>query len=483
VLDALFIRVTHGAGYFNGNQHVSCEAPRTKSRDRSWVDILKIIKIQNGDIMHIRKSRLRRIQWIAVTFLTLAGIVNYLDRSTLSIANHTISQEMGLSASQMGLLLSVFSFAYAFSQLPVGALLDRFGARVMLGLGMIIWSIAQLCGGLVTSLHQFLCARIALGIGEAPQFPAGAKVVSEWFALRERGRPTGVFVAASTIGPAVAPPLLTALMLISGWRYMFAVMGAIGIVVAVGWYLVYRNRGDVTLTSQELAHLSDGEAQQRAERRMTFAEWRGLFGKTITWGMIFGYMGVIYMLWLYLTWLPAYLEHERHLSIAKTGWVVSIPYLVGTVGMLCSGVVADKLMARGVAPIRSRKIPICIGLLGAAAFTVPAAYTPNLALAVGYLSAAMFFLNLASGAAWAIVPVAAPRHMVASLASIQNFGGYFGGSFAPFVTGVIVDKTHSFVGAFLISAGIALVAAVVYLVMVRVAIRDAEADAFAIATA
>ncbi|MEM5436776.1 MFS transporter [Paraburkholderia diazotrophica] len=422
--------------------------------------------------MQPKTSRLRRIQWIALTFLTLAGIVNYLDRSTLSIANHSVSTELGLSASQMGLLLSAFSFAYAFSQLPVGAMLDRFGARVMLGLGMFVWSCAQLCGGLVHTLPQFLAARIALGIGEAPQFPAGAKVVSEWYALRERGRPTGIFTTSSTIGPALAPPILTVLLLAFGWRWMFVVMGVLGIAVAIGWYLIYRNRGDVTLEPNEVRHLTEEEPLARAERKMTFAEWRGLFGSATTWGMIFGFMGVIYMVWLYLTWLPAYLEHERHLTIAKTGWVVSIPYIFGTLGMLSSGFIADGLMARGMAPMRSRKWPICCGLIGAAVFTVPAAYTPTLTLAIVYLSLAMYFVNLASGAAWALVSVATPRHLVASLGSIQNFGGYFGGSFAPFITGVVVDQTHSFVNAFLISAGVSFAAALVYMFVVRVPIVD-----------
>ncbi|SPB15669.1 major facilitator superfamily protein [Caballeronia novacaledonica] len=424
-----------------------------------------------------KSPRLKRVQIVAISFLMLAGIVNYLDRSTLSIANHSVTQELGLSASQMGLLLSAFSFSYAFSQLPIGVMLDRFGARVMLGLGMFVWSVAQLFGGLVTNLHQFLAARIALGIGEAPQFPAGAKVVSEWFAQRERGKPTGIFVTSSTIGPALAPPILTVLLLSFGWRNMFIIMGVLGIAVSIGWYIVYRNRKDMKLESHELAHLTEGEPAQRAERNMTFAEWRGLFGKATTWGMIFGFMGVIYMVWLYLTWLPAYLEHERHLTIAKTGWVVTIPYLAGTLGMLSSGFIADGLMARGVAPIRSRKWPICSGLIGGALFTVPAAFTPNLTLAIVYLSAAMFFVNMASGAAWALVSVAAPRHMVASLGSIQNFGGYFGGSFAPFITGLVVDKTHSFVNAFLISAGVAFAAALVYMFVVRSPIEEAQQQA------
>jgi sugar phosphate permease len=420
--------------------------------------------------MQAKTPRLRHIQWIALTFLTLAGIVNYLDRSTLSIANHSVSGELGLSASQMGLLLSAFSFSYAFSQLPMGALLDRFGARLMLGLGMFVWSVAQLFGGFVQSLQQFLVARICLGIGEAPQFPAGAKVVSEWYSLRERGRPTGIFTTSSTIGPALAPPVLTGLLLAFGWRWMFVVMGVLGIAVSIGWYLVYRNRRDVALEPAEVTHLTEEEPHTRAERRMTGAEWRGLFASRTTWGMIFGFMGVIYMVWLYLTWLPAYLEHERHLSIAKTGWIVSIPYLFGTLGMLSSGFVADGLMARGIAPIRSRKWPICTGLIFAAVFTVPAAYTPNTTLAIVYLSLAMYFINLASGGAWALVSVAAPRHLVASLGSIQNFGGYFGGSFAPFITGLVVDRTHSFVNAFLISAGVSFAAALVYMFVVRVPI-------------
>lgn len=421
-----------------------------------------------------KSPRLRRTQIIAICLLTLAGIVNYLDRSTLSIANHSVSGELGLSAFQMGLLLSAFSFAYAFAQLPIGVLLDRFGARVMLGLGMFVWSTAQFCGGLVTSLPQFLFARVALGVGESPNFPAGAKVVSEWFGIHERGRPTGIFITSSTIGPALAPPILTVLLLSFGWRSMFMIMGALGIAVSIGWYLIYRDRKTTSLEEDELEFLTDAGRETRVERTMTMVEWRNLFFKPTTWGMVIGNMGVIYMLWLYLTWLPAYLEHERHLSIASTGWLVSIPYLFGAVGMLFSGFIADGLMARGMAPIRSRKWPICVGLIGGAAFTIPAAFTPNLMLAIFYLSAAMFFVQMASGACWALVSVTAPRHMAASLASIQNFGGYFGGSFAPFITGIVVDRTHSFVNAFLISAGIAFAAAFVYAFVVREPIDESE---------
>jgi len=420
-----------------------------------------------GTDMTVKTKRLSRIQIAAISLLLIAGVVNYLDRSTLSIANHSVSQELGLSASEMGLLLSAFSFAYAFSQLPVGILLDKLGARLMLGLGMFIWSTAQFCGGLVSNLTQFVIARIALGIGEAPNFPAGMKVVSEWFGTHERGRPTGIFIASSTIGPALAPPILTALLLTFGWREMFMIMGAFGIAVSIGWYIIYRDRNSVDLTPEELEYLDDKRPGISNEQKLTMAEWRRLFSSGTTWGMVIGNAGIIYMLWLYLTWLPAYLERERHLSLADTGWLVSIPYLIGTIGMVLSGFIADSLHARGSSPINSRKWPVCLGLLGGAVFTVPAAFTESLVMAMTYLSLAMFFVQMACGASWALVTVIAPRHQSASLASIQNFGGYFGGSFAPYITGVVVDKTHSFVMAFLISAGIAVLAAAIYAVVVR----------------
>ncbi|WP_347558212.1 MFS transporter [Robbsia sp. KACC 23696] len=418
--------------------------------------------------MQPKSARLKHTQRIAVLFLTVAGVVNYLDRSTLSIANHSVSQELHLSGAQIGLLLSAFSLAYAFAQLPVGALLDRFGSRVMLGLGMLVWSVAQLAGGFIQTLNHFIVARVVLGAAEAPLFPAGAKVVNEWFSVHERGGPTGTFIASSTIAPMIAPPLLTVIMLSLGWRTMFIVMGVLGILVAIGWYLIYRNRGEVTLTDDEVRYLDQNDAVQESRGAgLSFAEWGGLFKLPNTWGMIFGFMGVIYMVWLYLTWLPGYLETERHISIAHTGWLVAIPYIFGTLGMGGSGHIADYLLRRGMAPIRSRKWPVCIGLIGAAAFTIPAAFTPSTALAITYISLAMFFVNLASGSAWALVSVAAPRHLVASLGSLQNFGGYLGGSFAPVITGIVVDQTHSFVNALLISAAIAFAAALVYLFVVR----------------
>src|SRR5215475_9272299 len=197
----------------------------------------------------IATPRVKSIQRIALAMLVVAGVINYVDRATLAVANLLIREELGLSIADMGYLLSAFLWAYAFSQLPTGAMVDRLGPRLLLTLGLSLWSFAQLLGGLVQNFGQFFSARVLLGIGEAPQFPTGARVVRDWFNQRDRGLATGIFNCASSLGTAIAVPLLTYLMLTYGWRGMFVIMGVGGLVVAAAWCILYRNPGEVALTS------------------------------------------------------------------------------------------------------------------------------------------------------------------------------------------------------------------------------------------
>ena len=140
------------------------------------------------DNMLTRSTRIKKIQTTAMILLFLAAVINYLDRSSLSVANLTIREDLGLSATEIGALLSVFSLAYGIAQLPCGPLLDRKGPRIMLGLGMFFWSLFQAVSGMVHSFTQFVLVRIGMGIGEAPMNPCGVKVINDWFNIKERGR-------------------------------------------------------------------------------------------------------------------------------------------------------------------------------------------------------------------------------------------------------------------------------------------------------
>lgn len=409
--------------------------------------------------------RLKRIQRGSVALLVLGCTLNYVDRSTLAIANPLIRHDLGLSISDMGLLLSAFLWSYAAFQLPTGALVDRIGPRRLLGLGILIWSVAQGFGGLVNGFWQFVVARVFLGMGESPQFSGLARVVRDWFNHRERGLPTGIGLSGSKLGPALAPPLLTVLMLSFGWRWMFIIMGVVGVGIAALWYAIYREPREVALTEEENAYLTDGEASHAPER-VTWADWKHLFAYRATWGMVFGFFGEVYMGWVYQSWLPGYLEIERHMSIAKTGWVAGLPFACGVGGSVLAGWLADRLSARGVSPVNSCKIPVVIGLVGMAGFTILTALTPSTVIAIMAVSTALLFNGMAGAMCWGLASVIAPKHCTASLGSIQNCGGYIGGALAPAITGFIVQDTGSFIPAFLFSAGLGLTCALVYVFMV-----------------
>jgi sugar phosphate permease len=422
---------------------------------------------------HIATPRVKTIQRVALAMLVLSGVVNYIDRATLAVGNELIRHDLGLSIAQMGFLLSAFLWAYAFAQLPTGAMVDRLGPRLLLTLGMIGWSAAQLIGSIVGTYGQFIGARVLLGIGEAPHVPAGARVVRDWFNPRDRGLATGVFNIASTLGTAIAVPLLTVLMLAFGWRWMFALMGLAGIAVALVWVAVYRNPESLALTAAEQAYRTEGDPPGQRSR-VTFAEWRQLFRFRTTWGMIFGFFGCIYVTWIYAAWLPAYLETERHMSIRSTGYFAAIPFACGVVGGLLGGWLADRLVRRGMKPMRSRAVPAGIALFATAACTIAAAYVASNVLAICFISASLFLLYITSTCAWALSSVAAPTNCTASIGAMQNFGGYLGGALAPTVTGLIVQGTGSFHLALVVGAVIAVLSGLSFLLVVGDPITGAD---------
>ncbi len=197
----------------------------------------------------------RRLRTIAVALLVGAGCVNYLDRAAVAVAEPQIHQELRLSYDQIGVLLSAFAWSYGLAQIPAGTLIDRFGPRRILGLGLILWSLAQVGATYVRSLGQFIAARVALGLGELPMYIGGSRVCTDWFALDQRALPIAIFNSSSGLAPALAPPLLTWLMLMFGWRVMFLIAGLAGFAIAVLWVLLYRAPEAAGIPPADLAEI------------------------------------------------------------------------------------------------------------------------------------------------------------------------------------------------------------------------------------
>jgi nitrate/nitrite transporter NarK len=222
----------------------------------------------------------------------------------------------------------------------------------------------------------------------------------------------------------------------------------------------------VRLTADEIRYLTEGD-ENTTSRPPSFAEWKRLFAHRTTWGMIAGFFGTLYTLWLYTGWLPYYLEHERHMTVEQVGVVAAIPYFFGCVGAVTGGWLCDFLTRRGWTPIGGRKLLISSALCGISCCTVGTILAQSNTAVLTFISISLFLIYIASSSAWATVPVAAPSQYTASLGSIQNFGGYLGGALAPTVTGLIVQQTGSFSPALMLSAGLSLLSAAAYLFLVR----------------
>jgi len=413
-----------------------------------------------------RKSRrVARIQLFAVAILSLAGVVNYIDRGSLAIANTTIRAGLGISATRMGVLLSIFSLAYAVSQLPMGILLDRFGERVVLGAGMFLWSLTQTATGLVRGFSSFFAARIGLAVGESPFVVSAVKSVNDWFGVRDRATPMGIVNASTTLGQAIAPPILTVTMLAFGWRGMFMIIGVPGLLLSIVWYAFYRDRDRTTLDEAEQAYLSS--VPRGKASGISLSQWLGLFRLRTMWGMMLGFGGINYTVWLYMSWMPNYLEAEHHISIAATGIIAIIPFLCGAVGMMLSGILADLLVRRGLPAIRTHRTLLVIGMTCSALCTLLVEHIPGATGAAFAIGMALFFTYLAGNSGWGLVQSIAPSGIVASVGTIQNFGSFICASFAPILTGWLLDRTHSFHLTLTICAMVSLLGAFSYLVIVK----------------
>jgi nitrate/nitrite transporter NarK len=260
-------------------------------------------------------------------------------------------------------------------------------------------------------------------------------------------------------------------MLKLSWRWMFLIVGAAGVLLAAVWWSIHRDPSEVDLTPDERCYLTEGD-ENTTSRPPSFAEWKQLFAHRTTWGMIAGFFGTIYTLWLYTGWLPYYLEHERHMTVARVGMVAAIPYFFGCVGAVVGGWLCDLLTRRGWTPIGGRKLLISCALFGISLCTVGVVSAESNLAALAFISVSLFLIYIASSSAWATVPIAAPSQYTASLGSIQNFGGYLGGALAPVVTGLIVQRTGSFSQALLLSAALSSLSAIGYLFLVRQPIQS-----------
>jgi MFS family permease len=366
-----------------------------------------------------------------------------------------------------GFLSSAYNWTYAAMQMPIGALLDRFGVRRVGRLSTLLWSAASFGAAISTGIGGFVAARFLLGVGESPTFPANAKALGYWFPNRERSLATAITDSAAKFSTAIGVPILGVLLLHFGWRWSFAFTGFISLIYFVLFFWIYRNPSeDKKLSAAELEFISLGGAQPEdksiARSRVAIGyllRQRKVYGLGLGWG---AYNYSFYML---LSWLPSYLSFALHVNLLHSVLYTSVPWLFATfTDLVVGGWLVDALIHRGWDPQRVRR-SILVGGMGFGLGILGAAHAHSPVVALFWISVSLGGLSAAAPVAWTVPSLIAPREGVGSVAGIANFCGQIGGISAPIVTGFIVQSTHSFSSAFITATVVLLLGIFGYFVL------------------
>jgi MFS family permease len=388
-------------------------------------------------------KRSGRKRWSVLCLISLMYLVTYLDRANISTVAPVIAKEFDIGKIEMGFIFSAFVWSYALFQIPGGWLGDRFGPRRMLTGIVGYWSVMTALTAAASGVASFAAVRFLFGIGEAGAFPVATRAMQLWFPPRERGLAQGVSHSASRLGAAVSPPIVVAIVATLGWRWVFYICAAVGLMWCVLWFLTYRDLPEqqASVSRDELAYIrgvdEQGNIMQAKVERMAVLPWGILCRSSSMWALMCAYFTSGYCGFIFLSWMPSYLVEYRHFTLLKVGIFASLPFWAGVVGDTTGGLAVDWLMARtGSVKLAHRAVAI-VGLLGCVACIVPAALVDSAYTAVGCLTASFFFLECAIAPYWAVAMHIGGKYS-GTVSAAMNMAGNIGGALSPIVFGILV---------------------------------------------
>lgn len=381
---------------------------------------------------------------LALVFVNV--VINYLDRTNLSVAAPALSKDLSLSSVEMGLIFSAFGWTYAALQIPGGLIADRYGPRVLYAFCLITWSLATICQGFTKGFMSLFGFRLATGAFEAPSYPINNRIVTSWFPDNERASAIALYVSGQFIGLAFLTPVLVTIQYYAGWRGLFIVTGLTGLVWGIIWYLFYRDPLQHPRANQaELDYIEKGggvfHEKKTPDEKATVWRWENfkrVFSSRTLWGVYIAQFAVNATLWFFLTWFPTYLVQYRGLDFIKSGYLASVPFLAACGGLLLSGFLSDKLVQRGKSVSLARKAPIIFGLLLSVSI-VGANYTDDTALIIFFLALAFFGAGMAL-ISWVFVSILSPKHLIGLTGGVFNFMGNLASIVVPIVIGYLARE-------------------------------------------
>src|SRR3954468_18212386 len=422
--------------------------------------------------------------WISLFLFTLA-MINYVDRVALSVASKPISEEFGLSPAAMGYLFSSFLWTYLVCLIPMGILVDRLGTKTVNAAGITLWSAATMATGVSWNFISLIGTRLAMGVGEATTFPAGGRMVREWIPASERGLTNAVFMAGTQAGPAVGALLVAWIISHIGWGGSFFVGGGAGFRLVRGSFLVVGAAGFVWLlawliwfgppekvrwlsTAERDKILRERDADSDAlQTRTSGTRVLDLLRTRTMWGLALAEGCAVYTQYLFLTWLPSYLQSTRGLTIVKTGLFTAVPYFGAAVLGILLGRISDRLLtADAVGKGRRRVMGIVMMLSSSVILFTP--FVDEIWLLLSLFTISLTGMATAISLNFSLVNdlLRNPEDSGKAM-SILIVGGNTFGVAAPIITGHVIQATGSYNWAFGIAGMLLVTGATILLTMTR----------------
>jgi sugar phosphate permease len=407
-----------------------------------------------------------KTRWMVLLLISLMYLITYMDRTGISIAAPAMAKEFRLSPTQIGIVFSVFLWAYAIGQIPLGSLADRLGPRLVFLIIVPFWSVMTAMTAIAGGLASLIIIRFVFGLAEAGAFPTATRAMQLWFPKAERGIVQGVTHSFSRFAVAIVPFIAVNIMIAFGWRWIFYLFGAAGLLWSAAFYFVYRNLPEEhpRVNQSELAQIrgldSNGVIKPVDLHQRLAPPWRIIFRSANMWYIAAGYCCFYYGTYFYMTWFPTYLLEYRHLSLKAVGTLASLPLLAGMVGDIVGGTLTDTVYRKTGRLRFARRIVAAPAMLISGACLIPAAIAHSAGTAILCLTASLFFLELVISPAWA-VPMDVGGEYSGTVSGVMNMAGSLAASLSPIIFGALVQRGF-WITPFLITAGVLLTGALIW---------------------
>ena len=386
---------------------------------------------------------IKNYRWIIVTLLFFATTINYIDRQIIGLLKPLLELEFSWTETDFAHIVMAFTAAYAIGLLLVGRLIDRIGTRLGYVLIICLWSAAGMFHALARNALHFALARFGLGLGEAGNFPAGVKTISEWFPRKERALATGIFNSGTSVGVVLALIIVPWILRSYSWHEVFWITGAIGFVWLIFWLIFYEIPvKQKRLSSEEYEFILNGKGNETKNEDVhspVKIKWIKLFAFPQTWALIAGKGLIDPIFWFFLFWLPSYFSTTYEIDLKKTSPELIIIYAATTIGSILGGYFSSVLVRKGWSVMKARKSALFVFAILELSIIL-AQYTSAAWMAVGIIS-----LAVAVHQAWAtnVFTMASdmfPSYAVSSVVGIAGMAGAVGGILFPILVGFLLDS-------------------------------------------